>query len=66
MCSSGIKDGAACCAASCGTCGGAGCSDRPGGSSACCHTTIESSGNYCDDPGETGDVVLDPHGPFVT
>ena len=28
--------GEACCAASCGTCGGSGCSQRPGGKSNCC------------------------------
>ena len=29
-------DGTACCAASCGTCGGFGCDTRPGGPDNCC------------------------------
>ena len=35
-CSQGIALGDVCCASSCGTCGGSGCGDSPGGSSQCC------------------------------
>ena len=38
----GIKNGNACCAASCGTCGGSDCSTRPGGLSNCCTDGIPS------------------------
>ena len=38
--SSGV--GTPCCAASCGTCGGSGCSSRPGGADACCGGNIEA------------------------
>jgi len=37
-----------CCSASCGTCGGTGCGDLPGGSSSCCGTPILNSGVSCD------------------
>ena len=36
----GINSGNVCCAASCGACGGKGCSKRPGGTSACCTKKI--------------------------
>lgn len=36
-----------CCQASCGKCGGAGCSSRPGGASACCVNTIRSKAQVC-------------------
>jgi len=38
-----------CCPESCGSCGGPGCSQRPGGASACCVTNIETSGVSCDE-----------------
>jgi len=54
-----------CCAASCGECGGTGCSGRPGGAEACCATPILDSGRVCsmdsapcamgEDPGMGGD-----------
>ena len=41
-CSTGVKDpfGTLCCSASCGQCGGNGCSRRPGGQKACCGSQI--------------------------
>merc|ERR1712096_262592 len=36
----GIASGKKCCASECGTCGGKGCSKRPGGKKACCHSGI--------------------------
>ena len=30
------EEGSACCASSCGTCGGLGCDRRPGGAANCC------------------------------
>jgi len=38
-----------CCASSCGTCGGHGCSKRDGGNTNCCVTTIKAGGRKCDD-----------------
>jgi hypothetical protein len=35
-CENGIASSNACCDAACGSCGGSGCSSRPGGTSACC------------------------------
>eukprot|EP00750_Incisomonas_marina_P018388 INCI2923.2.p1 GENE.INCI2923.2~~INCI2923.2.p1 ORF type:complete len:497 (-),score=64.62 INCI2923.2:537-1964(-) len=36
LCQRGIKSGLACCASSCGVCGGTGCDKLPGGAEACC------------------------------
>jgi hypothetical protein len=38
---------AVCCAASCGTCGGPGCGQRPGGAFKCCDTAIINSNVLC-------------------
>lgn len=48
-CSKGIlkSDGSVCCLASCGTCGGGGCGDLPGGHAGCCTSQIEQSGVRC-------------------
>lgn len=46
-CSTGIRSGTACCAKSCGRCGGSGCSKLPGGSSACCTGTINAAAKSC-------------------
>merc|ERR1719242_2689853 len=52
-------NGEYCCPESCGTCGGPGCSQRPGGAKACCLGHIEASGNSCDD-GPAPCIVSDP------
>ena len=44
------SDGAVCCSASCGTCGGAGCSGRTGGAWACCAGDIINNGKPCGSP----------------
>lgn len=41
-----LKDGVFC-AASCGTCGGRGCSKRPGGQNKCCVSNIKDRGLKC-------------------
>lgn len=46
--SGGICTGKFCCLASCGKCGGHGCSSRPGGYWGCCTSVIASSGRLCD------------------
>ena len=50
-CSTGILNDQACCAASCGTCGGSGCSQLPGGADACCKNAILNSGVSCSTSG---------------
>ena len=47
-CKYGIADGAACCALTCGSCGGAGCGQRPGGAAACCYGPIAGSAAHAD------------------
>ena len=42
-------DADACCAATCVTCGGSGCGNRPGGASHCCEQTIWQNGRSCND-----------------
>ena len=46
-CKTGIQDGTVCCAASCGTCSGPGCSKLPGGADACCGSHITSADKNC-------------------
>eukprot|EP00928_Gymnodinium_smaydae_P037391 TRINITY_DN25964_c0_g1_i1.p1 TRINITY_DN25964_c0_g1~~TRINITY_DN25964_c0_g1_i1.p1 ORF type:complete len:212 (+),score=23.64 TRINITY_DN25964_c0_g1_i1:119-754(+) len=50
-CSKGIKassDGVnVCCVAGCGSCGGAGCSSRPGGGGECCTSNIREANTTC-------------------
>eukprot|EP00992_Anisonema_acinus_P001392 TRINITY_DN10460_c0_g2_i1.p1 TRINITY_DN10460_c0_g2~~TRINITY_DN10460_c0_g2_i1.p1 ORF type:complete len:588 (+),score=120.52 TRINITY_DN10460_c0_g2_i1:57-1820(+) len=50
FCDRGIKKRARCCAASCGTCGGSGCSSRDGGWAACCTSGVETQGSCSDGP----------------
>uniref|UniRef100_A0A7S0FVJ3 Uncharacterized protein n=1 Tax=Pyrodinium bahamense TaxID=73915 RepID=A0A7S0FVJ3_9DINO len=52
-CSNGILNGKACCAASCGTCGGSGCGGRPGGGAKCCTGRI-NGGRACSTTTDTG------------
>ncbi|KYF56552.1 hypothetical protein BE08_36760 [Sorangium cellulosum] len=47
VCADGVQSGNVCCKASCGTCGGAGCSGRPGGASACCTSNILDANKTC-------------------
>ena len=46
-----------CCKSSCGTCGGGGCSARPGGPLRCCPAAIRRSGRLCVTPRMTGCVL---------
>lgn len=46
-CASGVASGSVCCSSGCGTCGGTGCSERPGGSPACCSGHIVSFNRLC-------------------
>merc|ERR1711879_266058 len=43
LCASGIIAGNVCCASQCGSCGGSGCAQRPGGGTACCQGSIRKS-----------------------
>jgi len=47
LCQTGLKKGRFCCGSSCGTCGGRGCQNRPGGKRACCLSDIRASGRKC-------------------
>jgi len=42
-----VKGSSVCCPASCGTCGGLGCKDRPGGKDACCSDKVFEGGREC-------------------
>ena len=56
----------ACCAASCGGCGGPGCGDLPGGSSLCCASKIEQLGTLCKTPQDSGCLVPSATGAEAT
>lgn len=43
-------DGSVCCKESCSTCGGTGCSKRPGGATNCCMGHVQASGVQCGYP----------------
>ena len=51
---------AACCAAACGQCGGAGCEARPGGAEACCVYGVVATNRTCAHAADVGGVVVDP------
>eukprot|EP00903_Cladosiphon_okamuranus_P016037 g14807.t2 len=46
-----------CCALSCGTCAGKGCSSRPGGSEACCAGGVTATQDLCSVTGEAPCVI---------
>ena len=46
-CKTGAKDGLVCCLAMCGTCGGHGCADEPGGKPGCCISNIKAANRSC-------------------
>ena len=46
-----------CCSTSCGTCGGSGCSRRPGGASSCCGSGVKNSDKYCDETNEAPCII---------
>jgi len=50
-CDNGLLTGSgySCCPLECGSCGGSGCSGRPGGATNCCGGRIQASGVYCSD-----------------
>eukprot|EP00752_Nemacystus_decipiens_P013321 g11797.t1 len=61
----GIAQGDICCEASCGTCGGSGCSGRGNGQLSCCTTNIRDVGATCSETGAApciidGDVIVTP------
>jgi len=61
-CSSGVLSGSVCCASSCGTCGGSGCSKRNGGASKCCTGTITDAGRTCTSSSDTACLVPEDSG----
>lgn len=55
----GATVGQACCAASCGTCGGGGCDQRPGGVEACCTQHVMLNAPSCSETGGHGPCNID-------
>ena len=51
----GIGQKSTCCAARCGTCGGSGCSRRPGGARNCCTSRIYQT---CGVDGQTAPCII--------
>jgi|GEM_PF-724197 len=47
MCLRGVRSGQSCCSNACGTCGGTGCSQRPGGAESCCSGRIQMAARSC-------------------
>ena len=60
FCADGIVNGNVCCPASCGRCGGPGCSGLPGGADACCTTNIRETGVSCQEGGAPCLIPDDP------
>lgn len=48
-CATGMLLGNTCCKIECGSCGGSGCGDRPGGESNCCSSYIKDANKSCED-----------------
>ncbi|CAM9985894.1 unnamed protein product [Ectocarpus sp. 6 AP-2014] len=61
----GILQGDICCEASCGTCGGTGCSDRGYGQDSCCTKNIAANGDKCSETG-AAPCVVDGNAPAPT
>jgi len=55
-CSTGVRGGRACCGPRCGTCGGAGCQNRPGGA-ACCSTQVQARNRRCIGPRDANCMI---------
>ncbi|CAM9985070.1 unnamed protein product [Ectocarpus sp. 13 AM-2016] len=56
----GIQTSDVCCSASCGSCGGSGCSGRDGGSESCCGGGVRATGRYCSITGEAPCMTAGP------
>lgn len=66
-CTHGIRSNNVCCMASCGICGGTGCSLRVGGANGCCGANILKTNHSCQEsvapcviPPEPREIVIDP------
>jgi len=57
MCQTGTRGGRYCCAASCGTCGGRGCQNRPGGGNSCCTNQLRRAGRRCTGPNQESCLI---------
>ena len=53
----GVQSGDICCSAECGTCGGTGCSGRPGGGEECCTGPISLSSVMCSESGAAPCII---------
>lgn len=54
----GVFNGATCCSATCGTCGGSGCSSRGDDGEECCTSSIVASGVLCSETGGKAPCVV--------
>lgn len=52
-------NGGVCCASMCGTCGGTGCGQRPGGADACCSGHVRDAAVACSETNGVGPCVMD-------
>eukprot|EP00966_Prymnesium_polylepis_P182214 4221553-Prymnesium_polylepis.1 len=59
-CAKGVRHSSACCSRSCGSCGGTGCSAKPGGASACCEGPIKRASRSCDKYDPPCEIAGDP------
>ena len=57
------SNGSACCAASCGRCGGSGCGQLPGGGSQCCSSAIVEAGRTCSSFSDTACLLPNTSSP---
>ena len=59
-CLHGVASGSdVCCASMCGTCGGTGCGQRPGGAAACCVGPVRDAAVACSETSGVGPCVMD-------
>ena len=58
-CKAGIASDGACCASSCGTCGGPNCGDLPGGGDNCCGSVIKDKGITCVSEDDVACIIPD-------
>lgn len=60
-CQRGVREGRICCGSRCGSCGGSGCQNRPGGS-ACCTTQIQRRNRRCTGSADSNCMIpREPH-----
>lgn len=56
-CTQGVRSVRTCCGHRCGTCGGTGCQNRPGGQAECCAAAIQQRNRHCTGPRDTSCMI---------